>query len=383
MLSLLDIVGQDAVLSRLQRNINAKRLHHGFLFAGMRGIGRRTTAEALAKLLLCESPQVAPNAGRAGYLAADELLHLPCDVCESCRLMDAGTHGDYHYVYKELAQYHDDAQVRQRKMQALSIDVVKQFLLDPADNAPSRGVGKVFVVREAELMSIDAQNAFLKTLEEPPPGVTLILLTQKPENLLPTTRSRCSAFRFAPLAEEFVIGQLVAEEIEEHEATFWARYTGGSVGLGLEMARAGMYEIKRTLLDDLASLGAGRGGMGEAWAKITDTLAEAEVSRAKREQGANLSKAVASRRAASQMLMLLASACLDAVTLSIGLDRPLVHADQRNAISAVAGRLSQQQLAEVIEQLSQYEQLLWRNVSAKIVWENVALTCESAAPLIL
>ncbi len=383
MLSFLNIVGQDAVLSRLQRSLNAKRLHHGFLFAGMRGIGRRTTAQALAKLLLCESPLVSPNAARVGWLDDDELLHLPCDACESCRLMDAGTHGDYHYVYKELAQYHDDAQVRARKMQALSIDVVKQFILNPADSAPSRSVGKVFVIREAELMSRDAQNSFLKTLEEPPPGVTMILLTQKPENLLPTTRSRCSAFRFAPLSEEFVVAQLIAADIEDHEATFWARYTGGSVGRSVELANAGMYEIKRGLLDDLASLGAGRGGLGEAWAKITDTLAEAEVSRAKREQGANLSKAVASRRAASSMLMLLASACLDAVTLSVRLDRPLVHSDQRGAISSLAGRLSRQQLAEVIEQLSQYEQLLWRNVSAKIVWENVALTCESAAPLIL
>ncbi|MBT3278481.1 MAG: hypothetical protein HN370_03805 [Phycisphaerales bacterium] len=383
MLNFIDIVGQDAVLSRLQRNLAAERLHHGFLFSGMRGIGRRTTAEALAKLLLCENRQIAPNAGRVSYLTDDELLELPCDECESCTLMEAGTHTDYHYVYKELAQYHDDADVRQRKMQMLSLPVVKQFLLDPADRAPSRGVGKVFVIREAELMSLDAQNAFLKTLEEPPPGVTMILLTQKAENLLPTTRSRCSAFRFAPLPEPFVISKLLDGEIPGREATFWARYTGGSIGLGLEMSAAGMYEIKCGMIEDLAALGAGRSGFGDAWAKTTDVLAEAEVSRAKKESGANLSKAVASRRAASGMLLLLASAHLDAITMATGMDRPLVHDDQKAEISSIAGRLSQTQLAEIIEQLSRYEQLLWRNVSAKIVWENVALTCQSAAPLIL
>ena len=88
-----------------------------------------------------------------------------------------------------------------------------------------------------------------------------------------------------------------------------------------------------------------------------------------------MAKTLATRQAAAVMLELIAGAFSDAVTLATGAQRPLIHTDQRPVVENLARRLLPIRLAAVIEQLSRYEQLLWRNVSPKIVWDNVALTC--------
>ncbi len=294
----------------------------------------------------------------------------------------AGSHPDYHVVYKELAKYHDDASVRGRVMQDLGIPVIRSFLIAPSARAPMRGRGRIFVVLEAELMSIAAQNAMLKTLEEPPHGVTIILVCRQPEQLLPTTLSRCSMVRFGPLPRDFVTGKLVEDGVDPAEADFWAAYTEGSVGRGLHLARGGFYEVKRDVIERLAAMGpAGDASLAEHLAKVTDQLATTAVSEAKRADGSSLSKALASRRAAGAMLELIASAYRDAMGLATGAEVELIHTDQADDVRALAGRMAPVQLAEVVGQLSEYERLLWRNVNHRIVWDNAVIACASAAPL--
>jgi DNA polymerase-3 subunit delta' len=327
-------------------------------------VGRRTTALALGRTLLCQDVRKRPNAGRLAGLERDYPLHQACGACPSCRMIDAGSHADFQMVYKELARYHDDAGVRGRVMQELSIDVIRQFLIAPAGRSAAGGRGKVFVVREAELMSVAAQNCLLKTLEEPPPGVTIVLICRDAEELLPTTLSRCWIVRFGPLPRAFVRGKLVEGGMDPAEADFWAAFTDGSIGRAGALAAAGMYPIKRDLLDRLGSLdAAGSADLADWLVKVTDKLADESVARVKRDEGAALSKNLA------------------AIAPATGTGRTLVHTDQPAAPAALAGRLASTQLAEIIEQLAQYEDLLWRNVSPKVVWDNVAITCNSAAPL--
>ncbi|MDP6546605.1 MAG: DNA polymerase III subunit delta' C-terminal domain-containing protein [Phycisphaerae bacterium] len=375
---LLNIVGQDAAVALLQRRLAAGRMGHALMFIGPHGVGRRTTAVALAGALLCENPQTLPNDGRLGELDDSFQLTDACGQCNDCMTLEAGTHPDFEVITKELAAFHPDPQVRGRKMQNLGIDVIKHFLLKGAYLAPSRGKGKVFVVREAELMSGAAQNALLKTLEEPPPGVTIILLCQRSEQMLPTTISRCHAVRFGPLPLDFVVNRLTLEDITESEALFWASFTEGSVGRSLSLACGEMYAIKCQMLDELAALGpGGDAGLGERLQKITDAQAVAAVKAAKIAGAAELSKMLATRRATGVMLELIAAGFRDAIALATGADRPLVNADQRQTIEAIAGKHPTRQLVGVIEQLSNYEQLLWRNVNPKIVWDNVVLACAS------
>ena len=378
MVKLLDIVGQDAAVALLQRSLAAGRMGHALMFTGPHGVGRRTTALALGGVLLCENPQTMPNNARFDQLDNDFQLTDACGQCNACKTLDAGTHPDFEVIYKELAAFHPKPEVRGRKMQNLGIDVIKHFLLNSAYLASSRGRGKVFVVREAELMSADAQNALLKTLEEPPPGVTIILLCRRSEQMLPTTTSRCHAVRFGPLPLDFVTDRLAGEDVAADEALFWASFTEGSAGRSLSLARGELYTIKCEMLDELAKMGpGGNAALGERLQKITDAQAIEAVKAAKSDDGAEMAKSLATRRATGVMLELIAAGFRDAISLSTGLDRPLVNADQRGTIESIAKKHSTRQLAGVVEQLSNYEQLLWRNVSSRIVWDNVVLACAS------
>jgi DNA polymerase III gamma/tau subunit len=112
-----------------------------------------------------------------------------------------------------------------------------------------------------------------------------------------------------------------------------------------------------------------------------EKLADQEVAAVQQAEGAALSKTLASRKATAAMLQLIAGAVHDALALKSGAAMPVVHADQPDAIQALARRFEPAQLAQIIEQLSEYEELLWRNVNPKIVWDNVVITCASAAPL--
>lgn len=234
-------------------------------------------------------------------------------------------------------------------------------------------------------MSQAAQNSLLKTLEEPPPGVTIVLLCESPDQLLPTTLSRCSLIRFGPLPRQFVADQLAARQVDQTEAQFWAGFADGSIGQALRLHEQGMYEIKRRVLDGLASLSpAGDGELADYLRETAEQLAGVSVKASRKADGAEMSKALATRQATSAMLEIIASTYRDALRLSVGnprSDTRLIHADQIDAIAALAARLDATTIAEIVEQLSSYEQLLWRNVNPKVVWDNVVISCASGAPL--
>lgn len=380
---LADIVGQPAAVERLRRSMAAGRLPHAMVFAGPDGVGRRTTAMALAQTLLCDAAGASPQQAGPSLFGAGPAEPAPaggldaCGQCVSCQLVAAGTHPDLHVVYKELAAYHDDSSVRDRVMQELGIEIIRSFLIDPAYRSSTRGRGKVFIVLEAELMSTPAQNALLKTLEEPPAGVTIVLVCERPQQLLPTTLSRCGLVHLGPLPREFVAGRLREAGVEQTQADFWGAFTDGSLGRSLQLAAGGMYAMKRDVLDRLAAADA---DMGEYFGKLAEEMAVQAVAAAKSATGAELSKTLATRQASSLMLEIIASAFRDAMHAAAGVGS-LVHADQAGAIEALRRRFDPTQLADIIEQLSQFEEMLWRNVNAKVVWDNVAITCTSAARL--
>jgi DNA polymerase-3 subunit delta' len=386
---LLEIVSQDGAIAKVEQAFAGPRRPHAFIFAGPIGVGRRTTAVEFAKLLLCAKPvssgstglQPVPLGGVGSHPMTEQvtnlLHHQACEQCNSCRTMQAGTNPDFQLIYKELAQFHDDPAVRDRKMQDLSIDVVRDFLIAPACRHGAGGHGKVFVVRETELMSVPAQNALLKTLEEPPPGVTIILVATSEEDLLPTIRSRCQIIRFGPLDEAFVAAKLAEVEITGPEAMFWARLSGGSIGRAKQFAREKLYEFKRQLVDALAALAPGKEG------ELSDLLIKQMDKLSKRFTGRDesLSASVAARQAGELLLLILGGVYRDAAAVACGANRPLINADQADAVRHVAGRFDPTQLAAILEQLARCEQLLWRNVNVKLLMDNIAITCASATAM--
>jgi DNA polymerase-3 subunit delta' len=260
--------------------------------------------------------------------------------------------------------------------------VIRDFLIVPAGRTPTGGKGRVFVVLEADLLSEPAQNALLKTLEEPPRGVTIILIASQAESLLPTTLSRCQLVNFFPLPADFVRERLIASGVDAEQAAFWAGYTAGSLGEALRLAGREMYAVKRELLNRLADPEpAAEAALADWLTKTAEALADRLVAEAKEEQKTELSRQLANRRAAATILPMMAGVFRDALTAATGADRALVHADQPQAAITLAGRFSVAELARVIEQLDACEQLLWRNVNPRLIWDNVAVTVASATPL--
>lgn len=239
MLTFDDIFGQAAAIDSLRRAYRADRLPHGLVFAGPAGVGKATTAGALASLFLCERPK------------AD----LPCGACESCRGMDALAHPDYHVVTRHLIRVHDKTGTS--KGISLSIKVVRPELLDKAGRKSVMGRGKVFVVEQAELMEPPAQNALLKTLEEPAGRTLIVLLTDQPDLLLSTIRSRCQIVRFTPLPEATVARQLHQRGIAKDVAARAAHFTRGSLGVALRWIEDGVVDLADELAAQVDALFAG------------------------------------------------------------------------------------------------------------------------------
>lgn len=254
-----DIFDQPAAVDWLAQAWRADRLPHAMIFSGPVGVGKGTAARALARLFLCEKP--------VGVAS--------CGTCESCRVFDAKTHPDYHLVYRELIRFHD--KTGKSKGTELSINVLRPELVEPAGRKAVMGRGKVFVIEQAEFMNAAAQNAILKTLEEPLGRTLIVLLTDQAGALLPTIRSRCQMVRFVPLPPQRVLQELRGRGVEEPIASVATELSRGSLGLALKWIEDGVIEPVRELMQTLDALLAGQQtGDLAGWFK---TAAEAYAAR--------------------------------------------------------------------------------------------------------
>jgi DNA polymerase-3 subunit delta' len=206
-MTLDEVRGQDTVIARLRRAMRVGRLGHALIFSGPAGVGKRTTAMALARALLCRTGD-------------------GCHVCPECHLVDAGSHPDL--FIEDL----EKARLERPTASMLSIDQIRRIRSQLASR-PLRGSHKVGILDPADRATADAQNALLKTLEEPPGAATLILVASNSLALLPTILSRCQRLLFAPLDPALVAELLAAEGIAPDLAETAAALSGGS----LERAR--------------------------------------------------------------------------------------------------------------------------------------------------
>jgi DNA polymerase-3 subunit delta' len=258
-----DIFGQDAAIDWLRKAYLKDRLPHGLLFAGPVGVGKATTARALAALILCDNPTDT----------------RPCGKCAACAAFDANTHPDYHVITKELIRYHD--KTGKSKGIDLSIHVLRPELIEPAGRKAVMGRCKVFVIEQAELMNPQAQNALLKTLEEPAGRTAIILLTDQPGALLPTIRSRCQLVRFSALDHELVQKELRKREIDPALATSAAELSRGSLGIALKWIEDGVIEPATDLARQIDAAFAGQEPADlPGWLKkAADSYAERQLQR--------------------------------------------------------------------------------------------------------
>lgn len=279
--SLSGVLGQGRAVETLRASLVGGRVHHAWVFTGPMGVGKRTAAEAFAAALL--DPTTAPD------LAG---VPEPDPASQTQRLIAAGTHPDLHIVTKELARYSDNSQIRERKLLSIPKEVIDQHLLRPIALASSLRLGglasKVFIIDEAERLdrsrtNAPVQNSMLKTLEEPPAGSVIILVTSAEEMLLPTIRSRCQRVVFTTLDDESMERWLARSGIaaEGAERRWLLDYAAGSPGRLVQAHEGGMYEWHRAVEPMLADLDRGKfpQTLGSTMASLIDEWAKQAVSK--------------------------------------------------------------------------------------------------------
>ena len=197
------IVGQEKAIESLKRALEHDQVAHAYLFEGAEGLGKKAIALELASALVCNS-----NKDR------------PCGKCSSCVKVSSGNHPEIKVIEGEGT---------------IKVDEIRELIKD-IQLKPYEGTRKAYIICNADKMNIQAQNALLKTLEEPPLYVTLILLTTKGNSLLPTIVSRCQTIKLNPVRLEDIKSYLINNRnIDMEKAQMLAAFSGGIVGRAIEL----------------------------------------------------------------------------------------------------------------------------------------------------
>jgi DNA polymerase III subunit delta' len=235
------IVGQDTAISFLRGLVAARRLPHALLFQGPDAVGKATTARALAASLLC-------------LTGAEH-----AEPCVDCRLLEAGNHPDFLFVTRQARKTSgeaepddgDDAELKS----VITVEQIRE-LTQLASRSPRRAERRLFLIDPAERMNAEAQNALLKTLEEPAGSTVLILVTSRPHLLLPTVRSRCVPVRFRAL-DSGELGRLLATRgVPASDALTRAALSEGRPGAALTLDLETQRKRREELLEAVERLSA-------------------------------------------------------------------------------------------------------------------------------
>jgi len=330
------IKGHDLLVESFQRVFQRGRLAHAYLFIGPPGIGKKLFATELGKALLCERTPT--------WDVGSERLEA-CDVCPSCLLLDAATHPDFIVIQREAEK------------NEFTKNLIHEELQPRMKLKAARNKGKVAILDDVDAMNDEAANAFLKTLEEPPPNTLLILVGTSLDRQLPTIVSRCQVVRFAPLKDELVAELLHKEGVEDIEqAQRLAAMSDGSPGLAQGLSDPALWEFRQSLLDCLRTSPLPAVAFAARW---TSFLEEAGK------------EAAVQRRRAVLCLHLLLGLLQDALRVSVGSKPRLTSELDREIQRRLAERLTPDQLLKVIERGMETNQQIERYVQLVLVIEGL------------
>ena len=209
MLVFQDILGHEMIKEHFQKAIEAQKVSHAYILSGEAGMGRKSLANAFALTLLCEK-------GKS----------QPCMECHACKQVLSGNHPDLVYVHHE-------------KPASIGVDDIREQINDTILVRPYSSYYKIYIVDEAEKMTVQAQNALLKTIEEPPSYAVILLLTTNPDAFLPTILSRCVQLKLKPLKDVVVKEYLIQSlGVEESQAEIYAAFARGNLGKAIHLAES-------------------------------------------------------------------------------------------------------------------------------------------------
>jgi DNA polymerase-3 subunit delta' len=215
------VLDQPTAVRTVQSALKKDRVAHAYLFIGPSGVGRKLTARIFAAALNCE------NLSEGS----------PCEDCPSCRWIAEGRHPDVQTILPT------------KRSSTITVEQI-EALLPFVYMRPIRGKTKVFILSEADRLGLASANKMLKTFEEPPPSTVFILVTVRPENLLPTVASRCQPVKFGKLRVESVKQILIKDyHIERASASVASELADGQVTRGLEFADPERFEAVTSIID--------------------------------------------------------------------------------------------------------------------------------------
>lgn len=222
-----DIIGHEEIIETLKKSIENNNVNHSYLFEGEEGIGKKMVAYAFSKTLLCKEKGLEP-----------------CNNCISCFKFDNCSHPDFHIIESDKG--------------LIRIDVVRDLIREMS-TSPFESDKKIFVIDNSDLIHITGQNAILKTLEEPPNYVNLILISSKPNNLLSTILSRVQNIKFYPIKPNRVMEYLLKRyNLNEEKARFITELTKGGIGKSKELIeKEDFFEIRDWIIKTIVSLSNG------------------------------------------------------------------------------------------------------------------------------
>jgi DNA polymerase-3 subunit delta' len=325
------VIGHRALLALFRGAVARSTVPASLLVAGPDGVGKRTFALALAQAVNC--PERRARGGDDG-----------CGRCAACQRIVKLQHADVRLVDRG-----GEATIK--------IQAIRERVLDVVGYRPFEGARRVFIIDGADDLTLEAQDALLKTLEEPPASAILILVTAFPDALARTVQSRCRRVRFGPLAEAEVAEVLRARGVSEADARAWASLSGGSVSRALAVGEGAYAEDRSAALALLGALGG----------RVTDRLAAA----------AALVKHGSGRRdrdALTDRLVALDSLVRDLGVVVTRSPAPLAHADLERPIRALAPAFDLDRLIGAHDLVARATADLARYASPKIVADWVAVS---------
>jgi DNA polymerase-3 subunit delta' len=322
------IRGHDRIVDSLRTSLREGRLPHALLFVGPEGIGKRTLARKLAQALLCEARP------------ASDLD--PCEECPGCLQVEGGTHPDFIEVR------------RPEEKHELPIVVIRE-LCNQFGLKPARGARKVAILDDADDLTAEASNAFLKTLEEPPPGTVLLLIGTSAELQLETIVSRCQVVRFEPLLDPEIATLLLEQGVarDPADAARLAALGEGSVSRARGLADPELERFRRALIDELAA------PHGFEPPELAHRLL-AHIKQAGKEP-------VDQRRRASLLIGELARFFRAILWQSAGLAPPCPDADDDRAAAALAERLEPEDVLVVADRCIEADYSVHRRLYMPVI----------------
>ncbi len=320
-----DIIGQKQAKEHFQSALQMRKISHAYILNGETGSGRHMLADSFTKALLCDSENTTDS----------------CDICKSCIQAESGNHPDIRYVTHEKA--------------SISVDDIREQVNNDIQIKPYSSDYKVYIIPDANKMTEQAQNALLKTIEEPPSYAVIILITDNLHSLLPTIQSRCVTINTKPVNKEEIAAYLEKNlSMEKEQAHIAAGFCQGNMGKAIRFANSEDFqEMKSDVLKLLKNI---------------DTLELSEIS--------EIIRTFSQRKGMINdyldlMLLWYRDVLMFKVTKDANL---LLYQDEYNAISKQASTRTYEGIENILQSIDKTKIRLDANVNFELAIELMILT---------